>query len=416
MSNNNIFPSINILPVEIVHRIFDNIDAETILFSIRLVSKYFRSIVNSYNRYKFNFQLISKSKFYLICQLIHPKNIISLNILNNQQNPNYISLFISLIHLKQFNHLHTIYLFGINEFELNIILKRININLLKSFSLNIQKYDDRRKKTTIQFLSAILLQLTLRYIELNIKIDRIIDIQWPSNCQIKYLVINETMQFNDIHRILLNCPQLHTLILKQSLVNIISKCSFPQLTSLTIENLHLTINELELLLSLTPSLIYLKLIGEVNEFNGKRWEQFIQINLPHLDKFEFFIYISRYINQTYENLQLIIESFQNLFWIEYKKWFVACEFNKRTYVVQLYSLPICKSIFQYDLDLDKIILSTSAVSFENYSIITNNINEINLNLKATTTEIINNQVCLVTIMLSHLRSILFRSIDYTYWI
>ncbi len=103
---------------------------------------------------------------------------------------------------------------------------------------------------------------------------------------------------------------------------------------------------------MTPSLIYLTLIDEENVFDGKRWEQFIQINLSYLDKFEFFIDISRSTNRTREDLELIIESF----WIEYKKWFVACELHKRSYKVQLYSISICKSIFQYESNTENIFV------------------------------------------------------------
>jgi hypothetical protein len=109
----NLIPSIEILPVEIFYRIFDNLDAQTILLSIRLVCRLFRSIV-------------------------------------------------TLISLRQFIRLHSINFLGIDEFQLNIILKRIiHLNFLTSFSLNIQKYDDRRRKTTLKFLSSIMTQSNL---------------------------------------------------------------------------------------------------------------------------------------------------------------------------------------------------------------------------------------------------------------
>jgi hypothetical protein len=144
----------------------------------------------------------------------------------------------------------------------------------------------------------------------------------------------------------------------------------------------MTINQLELFLSLTPSLIYLKLIGEGFVFDGNRWEQFVQINLPHLKKFEFFITSWKLINQTRNDLQLIIQSFQTPFWIEYKKWFVACEFNTDPLnSIQLYSIPICKSVLQYQLNAKKVFVSTSTISSYNDPLILNNINELILPLK-----------------------------------
>jgi hypothetical protein len=46
--------SIERLQMELIHRIFDYLNTETILFSIRPVSRLFQSIVNNYNRYDLN--------------------------------------------------------------------------------------------------------------------------------------------------------------------------------------------------------------------------------------------------------------------------------------------------------------------------------------------------------------------------
>ncbi|CAF1489447.1 unnamed protein product [Rotaria sordida] len=150
--SNNTNPSIQILPVEIFHRIFDSLDVQTILFSIRPVNQLFRALVNSYDRYNLDFKSISKSNFHLLCRSINPQNVISLKLWDDEYTPNQIALFISSFRLRQLTRLHSITLFGIEEFQLNMILKRINLNLLTSFSLNIRQYDNRRKKTTSNFL------------------------------------------------------------------------------------------------------------------------------------------------------------------------------------------------------------------------------------------------------------------------
>jgi hypothetical protein len=188
--------SIERLPVEILHRIFDDLDAQSILLSVRPLCRLFRAMVSTYNR-----------------------------------------------------------------------------NSLTSFSLNIRKYDDRRKKTTLHLLSSILAQSSLRKIALDIKIDRISNISWPLNCRIEHLTINENITFTDLCQILSCSPQLRTFIVKQSLVpttnNINRTPYFPQLTSLTIEKLDIPIDKLESFLLLVPSLIYLKLTDEECVFDGK---------------------------------------------------------------------------------------------------------------------------------------------------
>ncbi|CAF0890956.1 unnamed protein product [Rotaria sordida] len=381
--------SIQTLPVEIFHRIFDSLDVQTILLSIRSVCRLFRAMVNTYDRYIFDFKSISKSNFHLCCHLINPQNVISLKLYNDEYTPNQIGLFISLIRLRQFTRLHSITFFGIEEFQLNIILKRIHLNLLTSFSLHIQEYDNRRKKTTLNFLSSILAQSNLRKVELKIRNDRISNISWSVNSRIEYLIIDSNINFHSIMTILSCSPQLHTLILKQNLPILIGNmkqtCSFSQLTSLTIENLDATIDQLESFLLLMPSLIYLKIIGQRCIFDGKRCEQFIQVNLPNLNNFEFFIEISKPINQTQEDLQLIIESFRSSFWIEYKKWFVICQFNSNeSYRIQIYSIPICKSILRYELDSKYIYLSNSTILLNYDLLTTKNINELFLPWKSLT--------------------------------
>ncbi|CAF1491898.1 unnamed protein product, partial [Adineta steineri] len=370
-------------PVEILYRIFDNIDSETILLSIRPVCRLFRAVVNTYNRYIYNFESISKSNFHLQCRLIRPENVTSLILSNNEQIPDQISLFMSSVRLRQMTRLQSITFIGINELQLNNMFKRIHLNFLTSFTLHIEKYDDRRKKTTLNFLSSIMAQSNLRKVELNIRNDRISEIPWPLYCRIEHLIIHENITFDNLCRILSSASQLHKLILKQDLPTMIDHrkltLTFPQITSLTIEQLDVPTDRLESFLMLTPSLIYLKLIGKECVADGKRWEQFIQINLPHLDKFQFFMDVKKPIAQTREDLQIILDSFRSSFWTKYKKWFIAGVFNiNRPHNIQLYTIPICKSTFKYELDSEKVFVYTS---LDISPSLTENINELNLSLK-----------------------------------
>jgi hypothetical protein len=64
--------------------------------------------------------------------------------------------------------------------------------------------------------------------------------------------------------------------------------SYPQLVSLSINDCHLSINDIQFVISQTPSLMYLKLISNRKEFdlafNGSFWEQFIQTNFSSMVK------------------------------------------------------------------------------------------------------------------------------------
>ena len=115
---------------------------------------------------------------------------------------------------------------------------------------------------------------------------------------------------------------------------------FVQLRSLIIEVIYMQMNELESFLFLTPSLSYLKLIGKYSKFHGKRWEQFIQVNLPHLEQFQFDIRSSQWIQQTPDDCKTMIESFRSPFWVEDKKWFVQCQWDPIcSYEYELCSIP-----------------------------------------------------------------------------
>jgi hypothetical protein len=88
---------------------------------------------------------------------------------------------------------------------------------------------------------------------------------------------------------------------------------FQQLVSLTVDSLDTNINDIEQLLSLIPSLIYLKLIGTGNFFDATRWERSIQKNLSLLKKFDFFCNEIRDYQQSIPDIESIIIPLQTKF-------------------------------------------------------------------------------------------------------
>lgn len=95
------------------------------------------------------------------------------------------------------------------------------------------------------------------------------------------------------------------------------------------ESPRLRTNELQSFLLLSSSIVYLKLIGSIDTFDGKQWEEFIQLNLPHFDQFELSILCHQMIKVNVEHLQSIIELFRSRFWIEHKKCFIQCRWDHR---------------------------------------------------------------------------------------
>ena len=192
---------------------------------------------------------------------------------------------------------------------------------------------------------------------------RLSQICWPSNCSIECLTLDGDIHFDNLVRIFSCCPQLHRLTIKEALSCLIDfhplTSSFPQLSWLIIEHMNVTIDRLESFLLSTRSLVYLKLLGKCEIFDGKRWEEFLSVNLPNLNRFEFDIICPRLTKPTREDLDLFIQSYRSSFWIEYKKWFVTVKMNENAYQYQIFSLPLCKSSHEYDFQMEKISLSTS---------------------------------------------------------
>ena len=398
---NNIVQSIQILPVEILHRIFDNLDAQTILFSIRPVCRLLRSVVNTYNRYILNFNFISKSNIYLFCRLINPENIIALTFSDDYRTSDQIDLFISLAHLQKFTRLRSLTLLNINEDQLDFILTRIKLNTIISCIFTITKYDDSLKETTVSLLSSVVASSTLRRLELGVESERILKISWPTNCTIQYLTIN-AITIDYFLAIVQYSPYLHTVAMSEiptGIINDLTSTCLEQLTSLTINELCASIDELESFLLLTPSLVHLKLISWKKVLDGKRWEEFFQRNLPHLNKlnkFEFCFSECRSTKQTPADLELMIASFQTPFWIENKKWFIMSEYEKDyPKIIHLHSLPICKSSLFYTSTSEKMSLSTYPMMMNNDLTMMNNIKSLILTLNQSLADDIQEKVCYI---------------------
>ena len=375
------------LPAELVHRIFDSLDAETIFFSVRLVCRLFQSMVQTYNRYDIDFQLISKSKFSCLLHFIPTQQIQKLTLYNTDSIPNQMPIFFSSINSRQLTSLRSLTLFNIDELDFNFLAKRLNFKLFKSFSLQIQKYDSRRKKTTKNYLSQIVSSPALRRLGLNLKDTYLTTIQWPIECQIETLITYDDFTYENLCKIVSCSPRLRRLIIKQDFAHFIKdqtfETSFPQLYSLTIEKFDaVRFSELQNFIRITPNLRYLKLLGRSWLNNGREWEEFIQLNLPHLNQFEFFICSLYLYKSERTTLKNFIDSFRSSFWIEHKRWFVAghVELNHpHPYQIYIYSLPICNMTLKSNL-ISKHVGSTSPNFIFNH-----HVNELHLSLGKCTT-------------------------------
>ncbi|CAF1271955.1 unnamed protein product [Rotaria sordida] len=394
--SNELKSSLETLPIELIYRIFDNLNLETIL-SFRYVCQRFYSITNTYNRYKFDLKLISKYHFDLICRIIHPENVISLTLSDDDMTPGQISSFISRFSIDQFNRLRTLTLCKITEQDLNKFLKHMTISSLTSLIIEQRDcYTSANSQLTMSILSHTMTQSNLCKLELDMRSYCTDEILWPSQFSIKYLTISNC-NFNQIIIILRHSSHLQSFIVKNCIIHNLTKTisissdlkPLKQLTSMIFEDSELSMDTLGWFLSSIPSLIYLKLEGRPfmydSIFGQIRLENFIQTKLHHLEKFEFFFRFvySEVIQNRSTSIETRLEQFRTPFWLENKRCFVNCDYIKSSGEILLYSIPICNHRFEYYDDSNKISSSTSSTIY-NDSIIMDNVRELDLHLKNIT--------------------------------
>lgn len=381
MANNIILPSLSNLPLELLYRILDNLDTETILFHFGHVCQYFRSIIQTYNAYQVNFKSISKRYFHTVCDLIDPKNISSLTLSNDNHTPEQIKLFFAKFRLVEFTRLRSLTLLEIDENDfLNLFPF---VNHLASFTITFRNHNIRHTQI-LTSLSEIIINPSLRYLDLTLATHKIQEFPWPNPCSLRTLILANQLEFRQYSIILTQAIHLQKFILHDCSLGqgttISSTKTYPQLISLTFEDSVLNMDDCQSILSLSPSLESFHIVGGTNLVDGLRWEQFIQTKLLHLKTFQFaFCGNSDEINDDASNVGLLITSFQTSFWLQMKRWFVVCYYFKQSTNFSLYSLPICKANVRFYPHRDKISCSTHPNLNEEASS-RNNVHEMQLNL------------------------------------
>ena len=339
-------PSLDSLPTEILHRILDHVDGQTIFSSCRYVSKQLEAVTNTYNRYKLDFSSISKTNFRLACRAIRSENVISLILSDDDKTTGQISLFLALVNINRWTRLRSLTLRDINDNDLQTLLLHITTSC-SLMSLSIVTRGTESAETLTHF-SSIITQPTLRQLEFRMGNVRSDQMQWPFNCTLNYLKA-DNCTFEQFCAILDHSPNLRTIELRNGISDKIDEKvskSYPQLISLSLidEYLYRPFNDFRLILSLTPSLEYLKitvLLSDRTHFDGSKWENIIITHLPRLSRFEFFFSEYNVNNYNLVDLCSCMTGYRTPFWIETKRWHVACTYEAAMHSMIVYSTPMC---------------------------------------------------------------------------
>jgi hypothetical protein len=323
------------LPVEILHRILDQLDIQDILFSFRRVCKTFYSIINIYNRLTLKLSNhSSETRIHCLYRILSLSNVGTLILQkcysNNQLNN--IDWFFSFGDLHRFTILHSVHLESMTENDFRTIMRHLaTLSTFKSLTIF-----DRRilKNDTIILLSAVIAMESLRKLDLDIS-SRIIDqISWPNHATFRELTLRKCSYKQWCH-ILHHSPNLRIASTADFDMNTIDKTfssiTYQQLTSLTLNEIRFPIDQLEMLLLSYPSLIYLNLTAnEISSFQNLRrfsqWEDLIREKLPLLENFHFKISARMSHYQDFGNIKPIIAAFRTPFWLEDKCWYVRFQY------------------------------------------------------------------------------------------
>ncbi|CAF4444229.1 unnamed protein product, partial [Rotaria sp. Silwood2] len=137
-------------------------------------------------------------------------------------------------------------------------------------------------------------------------------------------------------------------------------------------------------------------LWELSLFDGSQWENFIEMKLPLLNKFEFWFTRPVHDHAEPNTVESLIAPFQTPFWLEIKRWFVKCDYVDDDYdrKFYLYSIPIFLDSFDYSNQQGTILHSKLNITDNNAPIIVNT-HRLDLNLSQMMTENIRNNVSLV---------------------
>ncbi|CAF2902963.1 unnamed protein product, partial [Rotaria sp. Silwood2] len=391
--------SLQTLPIELIHRIFDQLDIQTIIFSIRSACKLFYSITNTYNRYALVFRYMSKSDLLLIARIIDPKNVISLTLSDENETHSEIQFFFSHFHIDQFIRLRSLTLFYIEYEDLEKFQKHIMKYPLKKFSISSNVLGSNNIATS---LSAILSYHDFQKFEFDGSENILNEIQWPVSCGLEHVTIAQWYSWSTVYFVLSHLPFLRTLVLKDDSAGIsfketiVTQYDIKQLCHLSSLSLNsrynITTNNMRSLLVHLRMLTHLRLIGQQPLtdsllFDGFQWENIIETKLPSLNKFEFWFSKHLYHYEDVTAVESIMTSFQTSFWLETKCWFVKCDYVENKYCRQLYlySTPIYRYSFDY-LDGENTILYSTTNNINNNATIIVNTQRLSLDLNKLMTK------------------------------
>ncbi|CAF3662560.1 unnamed protein product [Rotaria sp. Silwood1] len=402
---NSVLPATNDqLPVEIIYKILNELDIETIFVSLYHVCKRFDSILSTYDEYHFNSKTISLKNFDLICSRIRPEQVTELTLSDDVNSPGLVEKFLSRFTMNEFVRLRSLTLIQIdNEEFMNQILISIadHTSLVNFSSIKIINTDETYGDIFVELIMSVLAKPSLRkvYFELSYGRGTSNPLPWLEQCSFRHMIFKGNCSVSFVRNIFVYAPQLETfeandfnfdeeIDLNSAPTNhedddnsvaseefeieadenpnheehpnydenpnhdehqiprsekFASLESTNYLISLTLEDCSMNMSKLEWMLQEMPTLKRFRL----NTSSGYNDELILDgdrwTNLvSNMDKFEFVL--SVYISDSSAwDTDECISTFHTSFWTEEKQWYVSLE--KYDDEVMLYTLPYLNNFY-----------------------------------------------------------------------
>lgn len=317
------------LPTEVLYRIFNHCDSQTVFCSIRHVCQRLYAVTETYDRLKLNVKYETERFSQWIYGQIQPSTIRSLTILDDESCISCSRTDISFIHLQAFTRLRSLTFHGISGRELECLLPLIKMNILDSLSITIVELE---YKTSANLLTLAVLHPNPRRLILEYRNPLTGFSFTPIDCNLQELRVNRCDHLG-CFAIIQQLPTLQTFVIEELMMLRDDKTRLSQsnlsssslLTSLTVDECSLSSETFTSLFSLTPALIYLKLASarEVFDciFDGLYWEELISSKLRSLKTFDvFFTFRVWRDSHHFIDIDPPVASVRTKFWLQEKNW------------------------------------------------------------------------------------------------
>ncbi|CAF0982452.1 unnamed protein product [Rotaria sp. Silwood1] len=299
-----------------------------------------------------------------MCHILHPENVTSLFLSDDDETPGQLELFLSLFDIYQFIRLRSLAVFSNDDDIIDKILNYANHCSLISLSIE-RSIPSNHRSTILNLLSSTMSRSTLRKFICAGNLLYVDSFEWPKESNLKHLTIDHCTR-KDFCTILRHLLHLQTIVLRRFNLDIHTEyeylsTTYPQLTSLTMQQLFFSMDKIESFLYLTPSLVHLRLEGCADDaiFNGSRWETLIRTTLLSLSQFEF-----SFRSQNCRVVELSATQFRTPFWLNEKNWPVHCIYDYPKEEILLCSTPDVLTELEYNF-VGPVVISKTIQSISN---------------------------------------------------